>query len=234
MEQLHAMAIHNNTVELARLCVLIRLAVALTHSLTPWISAAVAAGAGQWAQKPSSTPPVPWETPGECLLSGRIGQKKESREGGGGRRGGKSKEGEERRGEESIGRITQTQWNIPNYVSAGQIPPCGHIVMREWDIWGNERASVWQNVWGPIVRLYLSSFFVFWKNIMAWLFPSYFSPLCLHRTEVITPSGCISHLSHSAVFETSGSSWTVLSTTFVVLSFNVLRPTMLMSLCYLG
>lgn len=35
MEQLHAMAIHNNTVELARLCVLIRLAVALTHSLTP-------------------------------------------------------------------------------------------------------------------------------------------------------------------------------------------------------
>ena len=49
--------------------------------------------------------------------------------GGGGRKEEKAERGEDRRG-----RITQAQWNIPNYVSAGQIPPCGHIFMREKDI----------------------------------------------------------------------------------------------------
>lgn len=115
----------------------------LHESVLWWQLGRAKTEAGQWAQKPSSTPPLPWETPRECRLSGRIGQKKESRRrrrgGGGGKRGGKSKEGWR---EESIGRITQAQWNIPNYVSAGQIPPCGHIVMREWDIWGNEGASL--------------------------------------------------------------------------------------------
>lgn len=44
MEGLHAMVIHNNAVELTALCVLIRLAVALSHSLALWISVEAAAG----------------------------------------------------------------------------------------------------------------------------------------------------------------------------------------------
>ncbi len=144
MEQLHAMAIHNNAVELAA-CVFWYVLPSLSRTLSLCGSVLrlqlgrAKTGAGQWAQKPSSTPPLPWETPRECLLSERIGQERESRGGGGGKTGGKSREGWR---EESIGRITQTQWNIPNYVSAGQIPPCGHIVMREGDIRGNERASL--------------------------------------------------------------------------------------------
>lgn len=161
MEQLHAMAIHNNPVELAA-CVFWYVLPSLSRTLSLFGSVLrlqlgrAKTGAGQWAQKPSSTPPVPWETPRECLLSERIGQEKES----GGRGGGK-KGGERRKGwrEESIGRITQTQWNIPNYVLAGQILPCGHIVMRERETSEGMRGplSVWHSVSGRLVRLSLSS-----------------------------------------------------------------------------
>lgn len=85
MEQLHAMAIHNNAVELTAYVfwyVLLSLSrtLSLCGSVLRLQLGRAKTGAGQWAQKPSSTPPVPWETPRECLLSERIGQKKESTE----------------------------------------------------------------------------------------------------------------------------------------------------------
>lgn len=81
----------------------------------------------QWAQKPSSTHSVLLEIPREWLLSGRIGQEKE-RGGGGGKNGGKAREGWKG---ESIERIPQIQWYISNYDSARQIPTCSLIVLSE-------------------------------------------------------------------------------------------------------
>ena len=49
----------------------------------------------------------------------------------GGKEAGNGRKG---RREESIGRITASRWNIPDYVSAGQILPCGRAVMRQQDI----------------------------------------------------------------------------------------------------
>lgn len=115
---------------------------ALSHSVDlcwgcSWAELRLELGSGP--RNPPPLPLCPEKTPRECLLSERTGQKKESGGGGGGKKGGKSRKGWR---QESIGRITQPQWNIPNYVSAWQIPPCGHIVMRERYIGGNERASL--------------------------------------------------------------------------------------------
>lgn len=136
---------------------------ALSHSVDlcwgcSWAELRLELGSGP--RKPSSTPPSALrKPPGNvcCCQREQARRKRESRGGwGGGKKGGKSREGW---GQESIGRITETQWNIPNYVSAGQIPPCGHIVMRESETSEGMRGplSVWQNVWGPLAPLSLSS-----------------------------------------------------------------------------
>lgn len=118
MEQLHAMVIHNNTVELAGS---VFWYVLLSLSRTPSLSGSALrlqlgrarAGAWQRAQKHSSShsPPVPWETPGECLLSeNRPGERKQSKRRGRGeaRRQEAAERGEERRGWEGSQRLSGT------------------------------------------------------------------------------------------------------------------------------
>lgn len=76
----------------------------------------------------------------------------------------------------------------------------------------------------PLFASICPLFCVFWEEHRSMIVSFLFFPPCLHGTELITPSGCISHLSHK-VFETSGSSWSVLSATFVVLSFKTTART---------
>lgn len=96
-------------------------------------------GAGHRAQKPLLllSPGALRNPRGMSAVRGnRPGERKQSK------RGPRKQEAAERAKEESKGRIAEAQRNIPDYVSAGQIPPCGHTVMRWQDIGVNECASL--------------------------------------------------------------------------------------------
>lgn len=102
MGHLHAMAIHNNAVELARLRVLIHFAIALTHSVNQSCVCSWAVGRGP--RNPPPLPRCPEKPLGNVCCQGEKARRKKAGE----EEGTREEERAERVEEKSVGRIMQT------------------------------------------------------------------------------------------------------------------------------